>query len=156
MNSKIPAGFLACKPDETFNDVAGPLYIKPNDGGQPSLGFLAEKKHCNFVGMVHGGCLMTFTDIALQGAVCEALGKYTSTPTISMNLSFVSAAKEGQWVEAHIIELTMKRTMAFITAAIKADDKTVATVSATFSLPQDLDKFPGLSPEEYLAYRIDS
>ena len=146
---------MPCKPDETFNDVAGPLYIKPHEGGQPSLGFLAHKKHCNFVGMVHGGCLMTFTDIALQGAVCEALGKYTSTPTINMNINFVSAAKEGQWIEAHITELTMKRTMAFITASIKADQKTVANVSAAFSLPQDLDQFPGLSPADYLAYRVD-
>ena len=148
----IPQGFLPYCTDDTFNDAIAPLHIKiEND--LPILAMLAEKKHCNYVGMVHGGCLMTFMDMALSGAVCHKLGKYTSTPTINISFDFMAAAKEGDWIEARLLSIALKRTMGFVNATIEVGDQSIARASATFKLPDDLDAYPGLSAQEYIAWR---
>ncbi len=150
-----PVGFLPYCTDETFNDVTAPLFIKPQEGDElgPVLGMRIEKKHCNYVGMAHGGCLMTFMDIALSAAVCDALGKYTSTPTINISFDFMSSAKEGDWIYAKILSVNKTRTMGFVNAMIEGKNGSIARVSGCFKIPTDLDKYPGLSATEYFEWR---
>lgn len=155
MSHSIPAGFLPYCTDDTFNDVTAPLFIKPRDSDDkgPVLAMRIEKKHCNYVGMAHGGCLMTFMDIALSAAVCESIGKYTSTPTINISFDFMSSAKEGDWISADILSVNKTRTMGFVNAMIEGENGSIARVSGCFKIPTDLDKYPGLSADEYLVWR---
>ena len=148
----LPPGFKPYCTDDTFNDVVAPLFIKPSDG-IPILAMRIEKKHCNYVGMAHGGCLMTFMDIALSAAVCESIGKYTSTPTINISFDFMAAAKEGDWVQAQILSVNRTRTMGFVNAMIEGEQGSIARVSGCFKIPADLDKYPGLSCAEYMIWR---
>lgn len=150
-----PEGFLPYCTDDTFNDVTAPLFIKAADNtcDTPILAMRIEKKHCNYVGMAHGGCLMTFMDIALSAAVCESLGKYTSTPTINISFDFMAAAKEGDWIEANILSVNMTRTMGFVNAMIESEQGSIARVSGCFKIPSDVEKYPGISPEDYFHWR---
>jgi len=150
--SFVPEGFKPYCVDHTFNDVVAPLYLKTTDD-QPIIGMLVEKKHCNYVGMAHGGCLMTFSDIVLSGAVSHALGKYTSTPTINLSFDFMSAANEGDWIWMNILSVKLTRTMGFVNAIIEKESASVVRVSGTFKVPEDLDKFPGMDKDEYIAWR---
>lgn len=151
-DTQTPTGFKPYCTDDTFNDVVAPLFIKPTDG-IPILAMRIEKKHCNYVGMAHGGCLMTFMDIALSAAVCESIGKYTSTPTINISFDFMAAAKEGDWIQAEILSVNRTRTMGFVNAMIEGDQGSIARVSGCFKIPADLDKYPGLSCAEYITWR---
>ena len=152
MNQIIPKGFLPYCTDDTFNDVIAPLFIKLSEDS-PVLGMRIEKQHCNYVGMAHGGCLMTFMDIALSAAVCESIGKYTSTPTISLSFDFMSSAKEGDWISADILSVNKTRTMGFVNAMIEGEQGSLARVSGCFKIPSDLAKYSGLSSEDYIKWR---
>ena len=150
---QVPEGFKPYRIDHSFNDVVSPLYMKMTDHG-PVIGMHILKKHCNFVGFAHGGCLMTFMDIVLSGAVCNALGKYTSTPTVSINFDFLNTAKEHHWIEANVLSVTLKRTMGFVNATIEGHEGLIANVNACFKIPADLEAYPGMDSDEYHVWRM--
>jgi uncharacterized protein (TIGR00369 family) len=153
MNTQaIPDGFLLFGKDQSFNDALYPAYIKVDDSG-PTVGLLLEKQHCNFVGFCHGGVMMTLMDIALSGAVCFALGKYTSTPTVSSSFDFMAGAKEGDWIYGDIHSVKLTRTMGFASATIEGPNGSVARASACFKLPGDVESAPGMGIEEYHQWR---
>ncbi|NRA41489.1 MAG: PaaI family thioesterase [Pseudomonadales bacterium] len=149
----IPEGFKPYRGDGTFNDVVQPLYIKKMPNGETQLGFEVQQNHCNFMGMVHGGCVMSFMDMALSAAVCEAMGKYTSSPTINISFDFMSAAKVGDWVFAAIASVKLTRTMGFVSGMLEGPEGPVVRASGVFKLPRELDAHPGMDPEEYYQWR---
>ncbi len=156
MNEKnIPEGFQLYASDESFNDAISPVYLKINDSG-PTMGMYIEKQHCNFVGFCHGGVMMTFMDIALSSAVCVALGKYTSTPTVNISFDFMSGAKQGDWITGDIQSVKLTRTMGFVSAMIEGPNGSVARASGCFKLPSDLQAAPGMEVEEYHQWRTET
>ena len=149
----IPEGFKLCRGDGTFNDVLAPIYMKLVDG-RPVLGMFIEKHHCNFIGIAHGGCLMTLMDMALSGVVCAAIGNYTITPTVSSSFDFMAAAKPGDWIHTEIVSVNLTRTMGFINAMICGPNGHVARASGCFKLPSDTSRHPGMPADEYHAWRM--
>jgi acyl-coenzyme A thioesterase 13 len=85
------AGWQTYDLHDTFDVVVGPFYGKLDPDGHMRCAFRAEQKHMNAGGRMHGGCLMTFADIAMfqiayqemEGASCvtvqliEATGQVT-------------------------------------------------------------------------------
>ena len=59
--SAPPWGFakLSLSRGDDFIGVIGPLYIK-GSGADVVLGFRVERRHCNPVGICHGGMLASF------------------------------------------------------------------------------------------------
>lgn len=148
----IPDGFLLFGKDHSFNDAISPVYIKVDESG-PTFGLLLEKQHCNFMGFCHGGVMMTLMDLALSSSVCFALGKYTSTPTVSSSFDFMAGAKAADWIYGDIQSVKLTRTMGFASATIEGPDGSVARASACFKLPRDIDAAPGMGIEEYHQWR---
>ena len=80
---------------DTFDTVVGPFYGRPDPDGHMRCAFRAEQKHMNAGGRMHGGCLMTFADIAMfqiayqemEGAsgVTVQLTRPSSTAAMSAN-----------------------------------------------------------------------
>jgi uncharacterized protein (TIGR00369 family) len=85
-------------PQDTFESGTGPFYMRNDDNGRVVCRFVAEKRHMNGGGFMHGGCFMTFADFAcfsmLEGVV--------DGPSVTVNLSadYLSAAKPGDMMEA--------------------------------------------------------
>ncbi|MFN7674210.1 MAG: PaaI family thioesterase, partial [bacterium] len=50
---------------DPFETLTGPFYMKPLPEGGYICAFMPEERHCNGMGNIHGGCLMTFADFAL-------------------------------------------------------------------------------------------
>ena len=59
------AGWQTYDHHDTFDTVVGPFYSRPDPDGQMRCAFRAEQKHMNAGDRMHGGCLMTFADIAM-------------------------------------------------------------------------------------------
>ena len=97
-------------PDEPFeHDAAGPFYFKIDDDG-PVAAFRAQRKHMNAGGVMHGGCLMTFADIAMfQIAYQEMEG--ASGVTVQLDSTFIDGAYVGELIEA-TGQVTKARTAA--------------------------------------------
>jgi acyl-coenzyme A thioesterase PaaI-like protein len=92
-----PEGWTMHTLPETFSYLAGPFYFR--DGPTPGVGFYAEKHHCNMVGIVHGGALLTLADMALFNICFKAIGRFNGV-TLTLNSEFLNAGKPDTFIEA--------------------------------------------------------
>ena len=124
----FPDAFKVSDPSDPLETLTGPFYQRK--GGPISEVFLlAERKHCNSGGVVHGGLLMTMADLALCAACRDGLEGERAI-TVSLNSEFLAAAMEGDFVTAKA-ELTRRgKSMAFARCLITAGNKTVLAASA--------------------------
>ncbi len=116
-------------PQEAFEfGAAGPFYFKEIDDEYVSR-FRAEKKHLNGGGTVHGGCLMTFADFALFAIATDHIEFYAVT--VAFTSEFLSAAKEGQLIEAKGDVLKAGGSIIFVRGLITADGNPALNFSGT-------------------------
>ena len=74
----------------------GPFYFEPKDSdGFGGYGFQLKATHCNAMGSVHGGVLMTFADFALCMAATDHYETETCV-TVSFSCEFLRGADLGQ------------------------------------------------------------
>jgi uncharacterized protein (TIGR00369 family) len=95
-----------------FAALVGPIWARRDEGGL-AYGFLAEAKHANLRGVVHGGMLMTFADSALGRIVAEALER-RPIATIQLDTHFLAPAKPGDFVEARGRIVRKTRSVVFV------------------------------------------
>ncbi len=128
----IPEGFAPIESSNLFGGRNGPVYEKNLPGDGWVRGFLVEDKHCNTVGIAHGGMLMTFADIFLSRAVLEV----AEPPfvTLRMGCDFVSPAFKGNWVEGRARVTKKGRKIIFLEGEISSRGKTVMHVTSQFKL----------------------
>ena len=114
--------------DTTFDSTVGPFYRKPDPDGSMRCAFRAEQKHMNFGGRMHGGCLMTFADIALfQTAYQEMEG--ASGVTVSLDSTFIDGAYVGELVEATGEVVRAGKSLIFVRGQIHAGERVLMTFS---------------------------
>ncbi len=98
-DDNIPPGYEILRNPTGFSAHAGARYVrKPKDGHSLAFGFRVAEHHLNQGGVVHGGMLVTFIDHALGAYVHTAAGRKPCS-TISLDCSFVSPGKLGDWIE---------------------------------------------------------
>jgi len=131
----IPEGFKPRRFGEGFIAVNGPLYVKKLEPGI-LLGFRVEPRHCNPMGICHGGMIATFCDMLLPISA-----HYLSTelarrflPTINLQVDYLAASKLGAWVQGEAELLRATRSMVFMQGVVHADGEAVARVSGIFKI----------------------
>lgn len=85
-------------PEDKFETGTGPFYARKDETGRIVCRFIAEPRHMNGGGFMHGGCFLTFADFACFSIADEVLGG----PSVTVNLSgdFLSSAQAGDMMEA--------------------------------------------------------
>ncbi len=85
-------------PEDKFETGTGPFYARKDETGRTVCRFIAEPRHMNGGGFMHGGCFLTFADFACFSIADEVLGG----PSVTVNLSgdFLSSAQAGDMMEA--------------------------------------------------------
>ena len=147
----IPAGFSLFPLDGSFNDVFAPLYMAIDDNG-PRIGLRVEKNHLNPMGKVHGAVYMGLLDIAFASAVCHNVGKYMGTPTISIDINYMTPSVEGEWLYTVAECLKTTKTMGFVTGSVCGADGVKVSAKGVFKLPYDLAAAEGFTVEEVKAF----
>ena len=146
MNDKvietIPEGFEPLPEGLGFTDNLKPCYRK-QDGDSIIFGLRVEPPHGNSMGICHGGVLMTLADIAAASCANLARGIIAGAPTINLSMDFISAARQGQWIEARSEGVTIKRLFGFSRGVIEGRRGVVARFNATFYFPDH----PGMSQD---------
>lgn len=137
MNSRdhIPEGFEPVPEGLGFTDRLQPLFRRVQ-GDAISFGLRVSSQHLNVMGMCHGGVLMTLADIAAASGVNHVRGEVGGSPTINLSLDFISAGKAGEWLQADVSEVTVKRRFGFCNGLINNDRGIVARFNGTFYLPE--------------------
>jgi uncharacterized protein (TIGR00369 family) len=109
--------------------------VKKLDGGI-ALGFRVEPRHCNPMGICHGGMMATFCDMLLPISA-HYLSQEVSRrflPTINLQVDFLAASPLGAWVEGRAQLLRATRSMVFMQGLVTADGTPAARVSGIFKI----------------------
>jgi uncharacterized protein (TIGR00369 family) len=136
----IPQGFRARSFGGGFIGVNGPLYVKKLEAGV-QLGFRVEARHCNPMGVCHGGMMATFCDMLLPISahyLSQDIGR-RFLPTIHLQVDFLAATPKGAWVQGEAQLLRATRNMVFMQGLVTADGENVARVSGIFKIGAPFD-----------------
>lgn len=127
----IPPDFEPVTFDVPFLHLIGPFYRRINDPSN-HLGMLVEKRHCNTVGVAHGGVLVTLADVAAARGLIARRGLHLRALTISLNSDFVATAPLGAWLEAHLQIKKEEGGVGFATCEIRHGDRVIVVASGAF------------------------
>ena len=118
----------------SFIELVGPLWVK-DEGEDQQLGFLAEPKHANRNGVVHGGMLMSFADTAL-GYHTRGLLHGLRGVTIQFQMQFAAPVRIGEFVICRSELIRHSMTLIFLRGLLSVNDKTVASVEGVWKVLQ--------------------
>jgi uncharacterized protein (TIGR00369 family) len=113
--------------DDGFIGLVGPIWQKLDESSM-RLAFLAEAKHRNRRGVVHGGMIMAFADRALGMTARRANGQKPQA-TIQLDVHFVDAVQMGEFVEIQAEIVRQTRSLIFMKADIVVGSRVVATAN---------------------------
>lgn len=135
MTSLAPDGFVRFDDlaGNAYMEMVGPLFMRVDPERGPLFGFRVEQRHCNAIGICHGGMIATFADIYLPTQLRfdpEFDDGYT--PTISLTLDFLGMARIGSWVEGSGRLLRRTGRMIFTEGLVTADGEPVLRASGAF------------------------
>ena len=130
----VPDGFERVSPGGEFIAVNGPLFAREH-GGVFQLGFRVEARHCNPMGICHGGMMASFCDMLLPMAAHRhpAVGLHF-LPTISLQIDYLATVPRGAWVQGEGQVLRSTRSIVFAQGLVTADGTPVARASGVFKI----------------------
>jgi acyl-coenzyme A thioesterase PaaI-like protein len=135
---EAPEGWALLELDDPFLDRIGPMFIAdPFAGNETEPARFAvriEPHHCSFAGTCHGGLISTVLDIVLGRGTAASIGG-GHTPTVTLTVDFMRAAKNGDWLESRLRILRRTRSMMFCDALLLGPQGPVARATAVFKLP---------------------
>ncbi|MBP0447052.1 PaaI family thioesterase [Roseomonas sp. SSH11] len=115
-----------------FTGHTGPLWSRP-EGDEWAFGILAEPRHANGHGIVHGGMLMTLLDNALGLVVWHATGLRPAV-TMQLNTQFLSSARPGEFLEARGEVLRVANSVVFVRGILSVGDRKVAAADGVWKV----------------------
>ncbi|MFT4518586.1 MAG: hypothetical protein ACI9JM_000967 [Halioglobus sp.] len=133
-DESVPDGFQRLPEGLGYTDSLQPIYRLLNDE-EASFGLLVEPQHSNTMGICHGGVLMTLADITAATGVNLARGVRAGSPTVHLSIDYISSARQGQWIEAKVEQVSVKRRFGFCTGGIYNSVGVVARFNGTFYFP---------------------
>lgn len=120
------------KDDCDFIDLIGPVWQRASGDGL-EFAFLAEARHRNRNGRIHGGMLLSFADQAMGLSASHQTGSLAQA-TIQLGLQFTAAVEVGDFVEARPTIARLTKSLAFMTGVFVVGDRVVATASGVWRL----------------------
>jgi uncharacterized protein (TIGR00369 family) len=134
----VPEGFERVWPGGEFIAVNGPLFMRMHEGVF-QLGFRVEPRHCNPMGICHGGMMASFCDMLLpMAAHRKAEIGMRFLPTISLQIDYLATVPLGAWVQGEGQVLRSTRSIVFAQGLVTADGQPAARASGVFKIGPDI------------------
>ena len=126
-----PDGFVRSTERGPFTTHNGPFYHRPADWGAEQA-FFAEPRHCNGIGLIHGGMLSAFLDGLLAAAVALKTGAVPVT--IHLSVDYLGMGRAGSWVigAARVSRVTSE--LAFVEGRASVRGRDLARATGVFKL----------------------
>jgi uncharacterized protein (TIGR00369 family) len=128
----VPPGFEAVTRGGPFFMALAPVYRRIS-GQALVLGLHIDVKHANAHGNAHGGMLTTVADGALHDNLVRGRGPDARIVTVSMSVDFLSPARVGDWLEAHVTVTRQGRSLCFADCLLRVGERAVLRASAVFA-----------------------
>ena len=123
-----PEGFDRARGRGSFSNHIGPYYLRP-DGAQA---FYALPRHCNGIGLIHGGMLSAFLDGVLASVAARAVG---ATPiTMHLSIDYLDMGRAGEWVLGEGAVTKATREIAFVEGRAHVGGRSLARATGVFKL----------------------
>jgi uncharacterized protein (TIGR00369 family) len=116
-----------------FFGLVGPLWAR-KEGETWAYGVLAEAKHTNPAGIVHGGMLTTLLDHALSAIAWEANGRKPCL-TVALDTHFLAPARPGDFIAARGRIVRQASSLAFAQGSLTVQERAIANASAILKIP---------------------
>ena len=124
-----PAGFTPHLSAGGYSRHNGPFYQKL-DGRDNYRGFYVLDRHCNSMGIAHGGLLVSFADALLGMAVYRQTRK--APLTVRLTTDYTASAKRGDWVEGKGQVVEVSDDVIFVSALIYVGETNVLSAQGLF------------------------
>ncbi len=115
-----------------FIGLTGPLWTRRETSGW-GYAFVAEARHTNPAGIVHGGMLVTLVDHAIATVAWEGAGRKPCV-TVTLDTQFIAAVRPGDFVEARAEVTGRTSSMVFARGVVSVAGTTVLTASSVLKL----------------------
>lgn len=135
-DAPVPHGFKTIHHGGPYFAALGPVYGKPAEDGSGTqvVAVRVQHKHTNVLGVTHGGMLATLADCALGMNVVLQRDPPQSMVTVSLTSDFLSSAKPGEWLEAHVTIRRQGARLAFAECLLQVEDRVILRASGVFSV----------------------
>lgn len=122
-----------CLPTREFSALIGETWMKGLPGARTVCLVADARARNDHMGIIHGGALMTFADIAFGLAVADELGGAYCV-TAQLQYHFVAASRPGEPItcEPEVVRRTSQ--MVFVRGLVKSGDRTVGSGDAIFKV----------------------
>src|SRR4051794_25464338 len=108
------------------------LVAEADSGGGATARFVADERHLNAGGTVHGGAIATLVDSAMGMAVNAATNGQERPVTVSLSVNYLEAAQKGL-LEATATVRKRGRRLTIVEADVTQDDDVIAHATAVFT-----------------------
>ncbi len=119
-------------PERGFPVVVGTFFSKKFEEGY-RFGFVAEPRHANVGGVVHGGMLVTFVDDLLGATVWFAV-KQRPVSTIQLNTRFIAPARPGDFVTLIPQVQRVTKSVVFVRGEVFVGDRLVLSADGVWKI----------------------
>lgn len=110
----------------------GPMWAR--DSGQGlEFGMLADVKHLNPAGVVHGGALTTLIDSAVSTVAWEAMGRVPCL-TVQLDVHFMDAVRAGEFVVARAEVMRATAHLVFMRGTLVVGERAVVSATAVMKI----------------------
>ena len=116
----------------------GPLWTRKEPEGW-AYGLLAEAKHLNPVGVMHGGAISTLLDHVISSVAWEACGRLPCM-TLQLDTHFIGPVRAGQLAQARAQLVQRTGSLAFLRGEVTVEGRAALTAQALMKImrpPQD-------------------
>lgn len=131
-----PDGFQPFARHGSFAERIGPFYEQAIAEGGFRYGFMAEARHCNPQGNIHGGAMYSFADHIAGHAVVHATQRICAT--VKFKVEFMAAPPVGGWIEGACDIYRVTRTLAFLRVTLSSAGRTVMAADGCFHLGEPI------------------
>jgi acyl-coenzyme A thioesterase 13 len=114
-------------------DRLGDLRRHPADGWR--FGFVVDEPKLNGRRLLHAGAVSTIADVVIGHALAASTSPPTRFVTTALEVHFVGAGREGEWVDVTVTPIRVGRRLAVGTASFAIGDRCVGFATATFMPP---------------------
>ena len=123
-------------PAVRFSAALGPTWSIVRDGVLTVALQAQEHLGNDNLGIIHGGAMMTFADMALGCAVGLANDFKPNFVTSQLSIQLVSAGRVGQLITCKPQVVRKTRNLVFVRGLFEADGKVLASADGIFSILQ--------------------
>lgn len=116
-----------------FIGLAGPLLKETTSQEPPRFAFQTKDEHCNPLGLIHGGVLVTLLDQVIALAAVRAADN-RPTVTVQLDTRFIGAARAGDLLIAHATIRKATRSLIFADAEVVTGETSLALATAVMKI----------------------